>query len=276
VAASPVPAAKSSGKAIPILLGTFGLVALAVVGALVLTRAKPEAPVAQASAPEAPPSAAAPAAPATPAAAPGAPAPPVAASPAAAAAASDSPDPEPAGKAGGAQGGGHANVRRGSVGRKAGAAPPPGSGGSTVSALSSMMAESTGGTTTPPPSGGALGDAVQHAVGANGAPAAAAAPDIPAAPTYAAGSVPEKPSQGTISSALGSVLPQARSCLNPEDPVSRAHITFGSSGSVSAVSVTGHAAGTPVEGCIKSALLKAKVPPFADPSYGATVTVRPN
>jgi hypothetical protein len=139
-----------------------------------------------------------------------------------------------------------------------------------------MMAESTAATPTPPPAApGALGDAVQHAVGANGA-AAAVADDTPAAPHYAAGSVAAKPSQGTITSALGSVLPEARACLNPEDPISRAHITFASSGAVSAVSVTGHAANTPVEGCIKNALLKAKVPPFADSSYGATVTVRPN
>jgi hypothetical protein len=139
-----------------------------------------------------------------------------------------------------------------------------------------MMAESTAATPTPPPAApGALGAAVEHAVGGAGAPAAAAA-DTPDTPHYAAGSVPEKPSQGTITSALGSVLPEARSCLNPDDPISRAHITFASSGSVSAVSVTGHAANTPVEGCIKNALLKAKVPPFADPSYGATVTVRPN
>jgi hypothetical protein len=49
---------------------------------------------------------------------------------------------------------------------------------------------------------------------------------------------------------------------------------FGSNGTVQSVSVTGAAAGTEVEACIKTALTKAKIQPFAEPSYTANVTIR--
>jgi hypothetical protein len=63
--------------------------------------------------------------------------------------------------------------------------------------------------------------------------------------------------------------------LKQDDPVSKATITFASSGAVQSVLVTGAAAGKPAEACIKTALGKAKVPPFAQPTYSASVTVRP-
>jgi len=138
------------------------------------------------------------------------------------------------------------------------------------------MAQSTSSTPAPPAAApGALGEAVQHAVGGGGTPAAAR-DNAPAAPDYAPGSVPQKPSQGAVTGALGRALPAARACLNPDDPISRANITFGSDGKASAVVVTGHAAGTTTEDCIKRALMKATVPPFAQSTYGATVTIRPN
>ena len=142
-----------------------------------------------------------------------------------------------------------------------------------------MMAQATNATVTQAPasaplSAGALGEAVQHAVGDNGAaPAPAAAP---AAPQAAPGSVPEKPSQGAVTGGLGRALPQARSCLNPDDPISRANVTFSSAGTVTAVVVSGNAAGKPAEDCIKRALFNASVPPFAQASYSANVTIRPN
>ena len=71
------------------------------------------------------------------------------------------------------------------------------------------------------------------------------------------------------------MLPAARGCLGDDDGVSRAHVVFGSDGAVQSVSVTGFAAGKPLEACIKTALGKAHVPPFAEATYGATVTVRP-
>ena len=55
-----------------------------------------------------------------------------------------------------------------------------------------------------------------------------------------------------------------------------AESSFGTSGSVQSVTITGSAAGKPQEACIKEALMKAKVPAFAQDSFSATVTVRPN
>ena len=99
-------------------------------------------------------------------------------------------------------------------------------------------------------------------------PAAADGPNVPA------GSVPQKPSQGAVTGAIGAVLPSARVCLGPDDPVSHASIVFGSDGHVQTVTVTGAAQGKMAEGCIKDALMKAKVGPFAEPSYSTRITIR--
>ena len=90
------------------------------------------------------------------------------------------------------------------------------------------------------------------------------------------GNLPQKPSQGAVTGAIGAVLPGARACLGPDDPVSRASIVFGSSGAAQSVTVSGGAAGKPAEACIKDALMKAKLQPFADPTYSANITVRHN
>jgi hypothetical protein len=96
----------------------------------------------------------------------------------------------------------------------------------------------------------------------------------PAAALSGGGDVPQRPSQGAVTGALGGVLSEARRCLGPDDPISRAAIVFSSGGSVQSVSVTGPAAGKPTEACIKDALGKAKVQPFAEPSYTANITIR--
>jgi hypothetical protein len=72
------------------------------------------------------------------------------------------------------------------------------------------------------------------------------------------------------------VLPGARGCLDPDDPVSRVTVTFQSDGSVQNVAVSGGAAGKPAEACIRSALMKARVQPFAQPSFSFGTTIRPN
>ncbi len=125
----------------------------------------------------------------------------------------------------------------------------------------------------PPATGpvGALGDEMRKAVGANDA-VPAAGPAGVSGP--AAGSVPQKPSQGAITGALGAVLPEARRCLGPDDAISRASVVFGSNGTVQNVNVSGGAAGKPAEACIKGALMKAKVAPFAEATYSAPVTIR--
>jgi len=95
-------------------------------------------------------------------------------------------------------------------------------------------------------------------------------------PTFAAGSVPQRPSQGQVAGAIGSVMPAAKACLNGDEPMSRATVTFQSDGTVKSVNVTGFAAGKPQEACIKTALSKATVSPFAEATYPVPVTIRSN
>lgn len=123
---------------------------------------------------------------------------------------------------------------------------------------------------------GDLGKAMGKAVGADGKPVEQTPASGNTGPQFAAGTVPQKPSQGAVTGALGAVLPGARGCLGPDDPISRASVTFASAGNVTSVSVSGGAAGKPAEACIKGALQKAKLTPFMEPSYTANVTIRHN
>ncbi len=124
--------------------------------------------------------------------------------------------------------------------------------------------------TAPTGPAGALGDEMRKAVGDKGEA------KVETKETKTVGNVPTKPSQGAVTGALGAVLPGARACLGPDDPISRASVVFSSDGNVQSVSVSGGAAGKPAEPCIKSALMKAKVAPFADATYTAPVTIRHN
>ncbi len=116
---------------------------------------------------------------------------------------------------------------------------------------------------------GDLTDAMRTAAG----PIEAHAAVVESGPAFAAGTVPQKPSQGALTSALGAVLPAARSCLSPDDAVAKATIVFSSVGKVDSVSVHGGPAGKGE--CIKGALQKAKIQPFMDANYTANITVRP-
>ncbi len=87
--------------------------------------------------------------------------------------------------------------------------------------------------------------------------------------------IPEQPSQGTVAAAMGTVMPGAKACVAGADDVSRATVTFGSSGAVTGVSVSGWAASKPAAGCIKTALKGANVGPFSKSSFSFGVTIRP-
>src|SRR5262249_1778965 len=89
------------------------------------------------------------------------------------------------------------------------------------------------------------------------------------------GDIPEVPAQGAVQGALGSQRGAARACLADFDAPSRATITFASSGHVESVAVSGPAAGTKAEGCIRSAFSKASVGPFRKSSFVITTTVSP-
>ncbi|HEY3820794.1 MAG TPA: hypothetical protein VGL81_26705 [Polyangiaceae bacterium] len=132
-------------------------------------------------------------------------------------------------------------------------------------------------TATAAPTGSAsLQALMQQAAGVTSSPTATAATASPDEGLPAPGSVPLKPSQGAIQGSLGAALPSARACLGPDDPISHATITFKSDGSVQSVGVSGGAAGKPAEACIRTALTRARVAPFAQPTFTATATVRPN
>ncbi len=130
--------------------------------------------------------------------------------------------------------------------------------------------------TATPTASASLKDLMQQAAGVTSSPTATAATTSPDEALPAPGSVPLKPSQGAIQGSLGAALPSARACLGPDDPISHATITFKSDGSVQSVGVSGGAVGKPAEACIRTALSKARVAPFAQPTFTATATVRPN
>ena len=98
---------------------------------------------------------------------------------------------------------------------------------------------------------------------------------IAAAPTDSTGAVPQKPSNGAVQAGLSAVLPKARACLRGDEGASRVTLTFDSSGKVQSSSLAGPASKKPAEACIKAALGKMKLPPFAEPKFSAIVTVRP-
>jgi hypothetical protein len=119
-----------------------------------------------------------------------------------------------------------------------------------------------------------LAGAIKKAVGPQQPAAAAADTAAPAAPAVR-GDIPEAPPQGAIQGALGSQRGAARSCVAGHDAPSRATIVFASTGKVQSVSVSGPAAGTAAEGCIKSVLSKANVGPFQRSSFSVSTTISP-
>jgi len=94
-------------------------------------------------------------------------------------------------------------------------------------------------------------------------------------PAATAGELPDKPSTGAVQAAIGAVMGSARACVAGQDEDSRATITFGSDGRVQSVAVSGKAAGTPAEACIRAALSKARVQPFARATFSVGSAIRP-
>jgi hypothetical protein len=132
-------------------------------------------------------------------------------------------------------------------------------------------------TAAPAGSGKSLEALMQQAAGVTSSPTAPAATSTPDDSTQAApGSVPLRPSTGAVRGALGAVTPGAKACLEADDPISHAMVTFQSDGSVQNVTVSGGAAGKPAEACIRAALSRARIPAFASATFSAPVTIRPN
>jgi hypothetical protein len=95
------------------------------------------------------------------------------------------------------------------------------------------------------------------------------------APPPIRGDIPDRPAQGAVTGALGAPRAAARTCLAGQDAPSRATVVFASTGKVQSVTVSGPAAGTPAEACIKTALSKTVVGPFKEATSSITVTITP-
>lgn len=122
---------------------------------------------------------------------------------------------------------------------------------------------------------GDLPSAMQAAVGDDGEPSVVSEAPVPASGSLRQQNIPEQPSQGSVQAALGAVMGSARSCVAGADDVSRAQITFSSTGQVSKVNVSGWAASNGQAGCVQSALKAANVGPFSRPSFSVSATIRP-
>lgn len=97
----------------------------------------------------------------------------------------------------------------------------------------------------------------------------------PAAGDSARGGLPDRPSTGAAQAAVGSVMSAARACVAGASQPSTARIVFSADGSVQSVTVLGPAAGTPAAGCIEAAVRRARVAPFAQPSFSLSISIRP-
>jgi hypothetical protein len=128
---------------------------------------------------------------------------------------------------------------------------------------------------TPTGKPGDLQSEMIRAAGGAKDPAAGAGTPEPAAGNSKTQDIPEKPSQGSVQAALGAVMGGAKACVAGGDDVSRAEVTFGSSGAVTSVRVSGWGAANGKSGCIQAALKGAKVGAFSAPSYSIGVPVRP-
>lgn len=118
---------------------------------------------------------------------------------------------------------------------------------------------------------GSLNDEMAQAVGEKAVKAAPPGNQSPVAQE----DLPDRPSVGDAQAAAGPALMKARMCLAGQEAGSQAKITFGSNGRVKNVTISGPAAGTPAESCLRSQLSSARVPPFSEKSFSFSLTVRP-
>jgi hypothetical protein len=87
--------------------------------------------------------------------------------------------------------------------------------------------------------------------------------------------VAEIPPQGAILGALGAKRQAAKACVRGMDGPSRATLVFASTGQVKSVTISGAAAGTSAEVCLKSVFAKVSVDPFSRATYTSSTTITP-
>lgn len=166
---------------------------------------------------------------------------------------------------------------------KAGGAVAPQPPGAAASApVAAVGKEAPAGDKAAPPKEpgkpGDLASEMARAVGSDGKVKDDSAGTLePAAGNPKSQSIPEQPSQGSVSSWKNAVISGAKACVGGAgtDDVSRATVTFASDGSVSSVSVSGWAADNGKAECIKAALKGANVGPFSKSSFTFGLPIRP-
>jgi hypothetical protein len=161
----------------------------------------------------------------------------------------------------------------------AAAAPPAGHTGAELGASPRQAAAPTASVATadrPAPESIVLDDAPGSSklAGAKGGAAPQASTGLRPAAGSPSGGLPDKPSTGAVQAAVGSVMGAARACV-AGGAATPAQVIFSSSGAVQAVNVSGPNAGTPSASCIDAALRRARVAPFASPTFSLMVWVRP-
>jgi hypothetical protein len=130
-----------------------------------------------------------------------------------------------------------------------------------------------------PKANSALDAALSQAAGPGPAlppPAPVAAPAPAAAAPSGGGDRPDSPSGSAVKDALMSVLSAAKACVSGESDASHVHVTWGSSGAMKSLDITGPAQSDPhAKLCLNRTFARAHVPAFSQPTYAANVTVRP-
>lgn len=153
-----------------------------------------------------------------------------------------------------------AEVAGGAAGPAAAAAPPAGVAGAARPAPESIVLEDT-----------AANSKLATDKAGTATPAASGLRPAAGSPS---GGLPDRPSTGAVQAAVGSVMGAARACV-AGGVATPAQVNFGSDGTVKAVTVSGPNAGTAAASCIDGALRRARVAPFASPTFSLMVWVRP-
>jgi len=83
------------------------------------------------------------------------------------------------------------------------------------------------------------------------------------------------PTTGEALAAVAPATSRAKVCVAGHAKQSNATVVFGSDGRVKSVAVSGPAAGTPAEECIRNLFMSARVAPFAKPEFTVNLPVRP-
>jgi LPXTG-motif cell wall-anchored protein len=128
-------------------------------------------------------------------------------------------------------------------------------------------------TPKPAPTPATLANAMAKAAAPE--PAGGSLPPPAPPPETGPSDVPEIPPQGAILGAIGARRQAARTCVRGMTSPSRATLVFASSGKVQSVSVSGAAAGTPAESCLKNVFKKASVEPFRRATYTSSTNISP-